>query len=63
MHRSEQVKLLVMKIKQFKQYGESRSVINPIVRSHTENLSCLFTIGDTNNHLGSMHGEERPHDR
>ena len=29
------------------------------MRSHTDNLSYLLTIGDMNNPLGSMHGYKR----
>ena len=47
------------KIKQFKPYGDSLSVTTSLVRSHTENCACLFTIGDMNKPLGSMHGCKR----
>ena len=40
------------KIKQYKQYGDSLSVTTPLVHSHTDNFTCLFTIGDMNNPSG-----------
>ena len=35
------------------------SVTTTLVRSRTDNFACLFTIGDVNNPLGSMHGCRR----